>query len=45
MLPHVVHVSPDGRKVYIGDEHDVTRNGTRLMTLPKVRITSSACNL
>lgn len=35
MLPHVVHVSPDGRKVYIGDEHDVTRNGTRLMTLPK----------
>ncbi len=36
MLPHVVHVSPDQRKVFIGDERDVTRSGTRLMSLPRV---------
>lgn len=35
MIPHVVHVSPDGRKVYIGDEYDVTRNGTRIMFFNK----------
>lgn len=36
MLPYVVHVSPDQRKVFVGDERDVTRSGTRLMSLPRV---------
>ena len=36
MLPHVVHVSPDQRKVFVGDERDATRSGTRLMSLPRV---------
>ncbi|KAK9814732.1 hypothetical protein WJX72_010670 [[Myrmecia] bisecta] len=31
MLCHVIHVSPDQRKVYIGDEHDVTGNGGSIM--------------
>ncbi|KAK9919052.1 hypothetical protein WJX75_009029 [Coccomyxa subellipsoidea] len=31
MLSHVVHVSPDSRKIYIGEECDVTRNGGSIM--------------
>lgn len=31
MLAHVLHVSPDGRKAYVGEEWDLTRNGTRIM--------------
>lgn len=31
MMQHVVHVSPDARKVYVGDEHDVTKHGGSIM--------------
>ncbi|BDA46570.1 hypothetical protein COCOBI_09-0220 [Coccomyxa sp. Obi] len=31
MLSHVVHVSPDSRKIYIGEECDVTRKGGSIM--------------
>lgn len=33
--PHVVHVSLDGRKVFLGDEHDVTANGGNIMAFNK----------
>lgn len=36
LLKYVVHVSPDQRKVFIGDERDTTRGGTRLMSIPRV---------
>ena len=32
---HVVHVHPDGRRVFIGDEHDVTAHGGNIMAFNK----------
>lgn len=31
-LPYVVHVHSDRRRVYVGDEFDVTANGKSIMT-------------
>lgn len=34
-LAYVVHVHSDRRRVYIGDEHDLTSNGRPIMTHSK----------